>query len=49
MTCGMCSPWKMTFTLEPLVPLTVISPLISISLMMFWVLELNQKVIQSTL
>jgi hypothetical protein len=27
MTCVMCSPWKMNFTLVPLVPLIVISPL----------------------
>jgi hypothetical protein len=26
MTCVMCSPWKRTFTLAPLVPLTMISP-----------------------
>jgi len=25
MTCVMCSPWKLTFTLAPLAPLTVIS------------------------
>jgi hypothetical protein len=26
MTCVMCNPWKKTFTLVPLAPLTVISP-----------------------
>jgi len=26
MTCVMCSPWKRTFTLTPLVPLTIFSP-----------------------
>jgi hypothetical protein len=26
MTCIMCNPWKMTFTLTPLAPLIMISP-----------------------
>jgi hypothetical protein len=26
MTCVMCNPWKRTFTLTPMVPLTMFSP-----------------------